>query len=62
MTDKDKEAFENWVWDNFNLTYELNPSQYDDLKDSWQAACEYKQKVSRSSLGPDIGLFKIIGG
>lgn len=44
MNDKDRESFDIWVWDKFNLTYELNPSQYDDLKDSWQAACEYRQK------------------
>lgn len=36
MSDKDKEAFEKW--------YKDNNWMKGDLKEAWQAACEYKQK------------------
>ena len=35
MNDKDKEAFKNW--------YTNKESEFDNCKEAWQAACEYKQ-------------------
>lgn len=36
MNDKDKEAFEKW--------YTNKESEFDNCKEAWQAACDYKQK------------------
>jgi hypothetical protein len=36
MNDKDKEAFIAW--------YKNKESEFDNCKEAWQAACEYKQK------------------
>ena len=47
MNDKDKEAFEKWAWgkefpDGIPENVEFEPHQI--LKETWQAACEYKQR------------------
>jgi hypothetical protein len=46
MNDKDKEAFIAW--------YKNKESEFDNCKEAWQAACEYKEaenKKLREALG-----------
>lgn len=46
MNDKDKEAFEKWIssLDWLFCSPVIKPSVLIDMKTSWQASCEYKQK------------------
>jgi hypothetical protein len=41
MNDKDKEAFEEWY---HIANVDITGSNKDDIKTTWQDACEYKQK------------------
>jgi hypothetical protein len=43
MNDKDKEAFEKW-WDEYPMGWKISGELHKNTSDSWQAACEYKQK------------------
>lgn len=57
LSEKDKEAFEEWYRE-----YRKGGSLYDHQKESWQAACEYKDKETRLNLAKlrdEGGLFEI---
>ncbi len=43
MNDKDKEAFEKW-WDEYPMGWKISGELHKNTSDSWQAACEYKDK------------------
>jgi hypothetical protein len=52
MNDKDKEAFDKW-WQNIYDSYvefrdwqgcDITFDKKEDMRNGWQAACEYKQK------------------
>jgi hypothetical protein len=49
MNDKDKEAFEKWELDYFGQNDNC-PHYMLHIKNTWQAACEYKQKDYKTIL------------
>ena len=71
MNDKDKEAFEKWCTEKFNIAPELVEEfkhtfihKLRHTEEAWQSACEYKQKeideleAENAKLNQEIEKFK----
>ena len=69
MNDQDKEAFEKWCTEKFNIAPELVEEfkhtfihKLRHTEEAWQSACEYKQKVIDKLESENTKLITDTGG